>query len=365
MDTTNAGAVARMVARILVVVVIVFLVISVVGTIVGTRFVYGTVDYVVDTLASRSGLSLFLVKGIVIVATIPFFWAVASFTRNVFGLLNMGWSSPLVFYKNKYGIIILGYVSLFFFAMYLASKDAYAYKFCADTPEKIWVSDSAGRDPVYGIEAKPCSQAQTMELRNGEGNLPAPQEVHVADVNTYGWFNGATSKPLVWYDVLPNGDYRFFDRPGHDPNTDEPLRPVTSEVVQRLRQGEAMKEALAKQTKAEQDAQEAKAKEAADRQTMAGQAQKQFDSGDYKTAKETCDQVLQREKENEPCRTIHQHASVKLARQLVTEGKDQFERGQFDEAFWSATNALKLDPTNPNAAKLKQLAVQMKPQSQD
>jgi hypothetical protein len=365
MDATNMGTVARMVARILLVVAVVFLVIGVIGAIVGTRFVYGTVDYVVDNLASRSGLSLFLVKGLVILATIPFFWAVASFTRNVLNLLNMGWSSPLAFYKNKYGIIIVAYVSLFFFVMYLASMDAYAYKFCADTPEEVWVSDSVGRDPVYGIEAKPCSRDQIMELRNGKGNLRAPHEIRVADLNTYEWFNGATSKPLVWYDLLPNGDHRFFDRPGHDPNTGEPLHPVTSAVVQQLRQREVVKEAIKKQKEAEHDAQEANAKEAADLQTLAGQAQKEFDGGDYKAAKETCDQVLRRERQNEPCKTVQPHASVKLAQQLVNEGQVQLERGQFDEALWSAANALKLDPTNPNAAKLKQFALQMKPHTQN
>jgi hypothetical protein len=365
MDTANAGNVARIVGRILVVVAAVFLVISVVGAIVGTRFVYGTVDYVVDSLASRSGFSLFLVKGIVILATIPFFWAVANFTRNVFGLLNMGWSGPLVFYKNKYGIIILAYVSLFFIMMYLASKDAYAYKFCADTPEQIWVSDSSGRDPVYGIEAKPCNRDQVMELRNGNGNLRAPHEIRIADVNAYEWFNGATSKSMVWYDLLPNGDYRFFDRSGHDPNTDQLLLPVTPEVVRQLRQREAMKEAIKKQMQAEQVAQEASAKEIADMQTLAAQAQKEFDSGDYKAAKENCDQVLHRQRQNEPCRTVQPHASVKLAQQLVKESQIQFERGQFDEALWSAENALKLDPTNPHAAKLKQLALQMKPHAQN
>jgi hypothetical protein len=364
MDATDMNTFARWVAQVLVAVAAVFLVVSVVGAIVGTRFVYGTVDYVVDNLASRSGLSLFLVKGIVILATFPFFWAVGKFTRNVLGLLNMRWGNPLGLYKNTYGIIIVAYVSLFFFAMYLASKDAYAYKFCADTPEKIWISDSIGRDPVYGIEAKPCSRDQIMELRNGNGNLRSPHEIQIIDVNAHEWFNGATSKPTVWYDVLPNGDYRFFDKTGNDPNTDQPLLPVTPEVVQRLRQREALKEAVKKQTQAEHDAQEASAKEIADMQTLAAQAQKEFDSGDYRAAKENCDQVLQRQRQNEPCRTVQPHASVKLAQQLVKDSQVQFERGQFDEALWSAESALKLDPTNPHAAKLKQLALQMKPHAQ-
>jgi len=365
MDTTGVGSIVRVIARLFVGVVVVFLVISAVGAIVGTRFVYGTLNYVVERLVSRSGFSIFLVAGIVIPATIPLFWAVSNITRNVPGLLKLGWSSPLGFYRKKDGIIIVAYVSGFFLAMYFASKDAYAYKFCAYTPERIWVSDGGGSDPIYGIETKPCSRDQIMELRSSEGNLQGPHEIRVADVNTYEWFNGATSKPLVWYDLLPNGDYKFFDRSGHDPNTGQPLHEVTSEVVEQLRQRDAMKEAVKKQKEAEHEAQEARAKEAADLQTLASQAQKEFDSGDYKAAKETCDQVLRQERQNDPCRAVQTHASVKLAQQLVSEGQAQIERGQFDEALWSAVNALKLDPTNPNAAKLKQFALQMKPHAQN
>jgi hypothetical protein len=59
----------------------ILLIALIVGSIIGVRFVYATVDYVVDNLASRSGLSTFLVRGVVILATIPFFWAIARFTR--------------------------------------------------------------------------------------------------------------------------------------------------------------------------------------------------------------------------------------------------------------------------------------------
>jgi tetratricopeptide (TPR) repeat protein len=160
---------------------------------------------------------------------------------------------------------------------------------------------------------------------------------------------------------LPNGEYRFFDRPGRDPNTGAPLNEITSEVVQRLRQREALQESAKKEKAATQEAQEARIREAADLQTLADQAEKQFASGDYRGAKETCDQVLRRNKGNETCKTVRQRASVKIAQQLVADGQTQLQRGRFDEALWNAEEAIKLDPTNPNAAKLKEFALQMKP----
>ncbi len=363
MDSEKVGAILRTVGWVVLVTVAFAAVFSIVGTVVGTRFVFGTVDYVVDNLASRSGLSSFLVKGLVILGTIPFFWAVAQYTRNILGLLNMVSTSPLGFYRKKYGMIIVAYIGAFFLAMYFASLDAYAYKFCADTPEGIWTSDGPGKDPVYGVDVKPCSLGQIKTLRNSKGKLQAPEEIHIASVNNYRWFNGVTSQSLVWYDVLPDGDYRFFDRAGADPYTGEALRPVTHEVVQQLRQRQATKETSYKQKQAWQAAQESKSKELADLQMLVQNAQREFDGGNYQAAKDTCDQVLTKDRTNEGCRTVRQRASVKLAQQLVKQGQTQLERGQFDEALWSADEAIRLDPANPNAPKLKQFAVQMKPHS--
>lgn len=70
-------------------------------------------------------------------------------------------------------------------------------------------------------------------------------------------------------------------------------------------------------------------------------------------------------KENEPCLTIRQHAFVKLAQELVRKGQFQVQRGEFDEALWSAETAIALDPSNANALKLKKLAILLKPHAID
>jgi len=98
---------------------------------------------------------------------------------------------------------------------------------------------------------------------------------------------------------------------------------------------------------------------------LVSQAQAAFASKNYESAIETCKKVLVSVGEgNEACTTVKQHASVKLAEQLIREGQTHLEKGEFDEALWNAEKALKLDPSNPNAAKLKEISVQMKPHSQ-
>jgi Flp pilus assembly protein TadD len=50
-----------------------------------------------------------------------------------------------------------------------------------------------------------------------------------------------------------------------------------------------------------------------------------------------------------------------LAEKLVNEAAAFWEKGDFDHALRSAQKALDLDPANKNAARLKGLALRMKP----
>ncbi|MFZ0705490.1 MAG: hypothetical protein WAM71_07800 [Candidatus Korobacteraceae bacterium] len=338
-----------------------------------TRFVFSTIGYATNQIASRSGVSPFLVRGILIFATIPFFWAVSVFSRNFIGFLNLGWN-PLSFYKKSAGIVIVLYIGMFYCAMYWASLKAYAYKYCADTPEGIFTSDATGKDPVYGIELAPCTVEQAKAIRNGEGMLPAPQERHVENVDAFVWFDGVTGKPRIWYSLPTNGVYTFFDRPGNDPYSGQVLQPVTPELVQNLRRQQAAQRDAEQKKHADQAVEEqrknaaevasaANAKEAADLKALSAEAESQFDAGNYKTAKQTCDQVLARATRMEPCLTLRHRASVKLAQVFVERGLTQFQKGEFDEAQWSADEAIRLDSSNATAIRLKQLTAQVKPRA--
>lgn len=215
---------------IILVLAVVFLIIWFVGA--SGRFVLRTIDYVVQNLVQVSGLSHFLVKGIVILATIPFFWAVAKYTKIIIGFKRLGPSLRL--YTNPYGVVIVAYVAFFFLAMYFASRDAYYYKYCCETPEGIRVLESPGVDPVYGIECKPCTMEQIIRLRHQQGKLSAPRPITVNDPNTFEFFDPLTGKARVWYFLSDDGNYEFYDSPGKHPRTGRTLVPMDSIIVRDL-----------------------------------------------------------------------------------------------------------------------------------
>lgn len=221
------------------------------------HFVLQTIDYVVQNLASRSGFSPLLVRGLVILGTIPFFWAVAKYTHGLFWL--HGVKPSLKLYRSPYGIVIVSYVGVFFISMYFASRDAYAYKWCADTPEGIRTFDAAGIDPVYGIPLKPCTFDQIVALRQRQKGFSGPQALQIENPRRFEFFDTITGKPRVWFYKSPDGGYEFYDRPGKHPGTGEDLRPVDREVMQELvrlqelaRAQRTERELQAKQQEAEQ-----------------------------------------------------------------------------------------------------------------
>lgn len=215
---------------IILILAVVFLIIWFVGA--SGRFVLRTIDYVVQNLVQVSGMSHFLVKGLVILATIPFFWAVAKYTKTIIGFRRLRPSLKL--YTNPYGMVIVVYVAIFFLAMYFASRDAYFYKYCCETPEGIRVLDSPGVDPVYGIECKPCTREQIISLRRQQGKLFSPRQITVDDPKTFEFFDPLTGSPKVWYFSYPEGNYELYDKPGKHPRTGKPLIPVDSIVVTNL-----------------------------------------------------------------------------------------------------------------------------------
>ncbi len=98
-------------------------------------------------------------------------------------------------------------------------------------------------------------------------------------------------------------------------------------------------------------------------EAMAQEAQSSLNAADYRSALDICGKVLALSPASQPCSAIRQHASIKLAEQLVSEGNAYWEKGEFDHALHNAEKAIDLDPANQNAVKLKQLAMHMKTQS--
>ncbi len=200
------------------------------------RFVVGTIDYVTANLVNVSGVSPFLARGLVILATIPFFWAVAKYTRTIVGYRRL--KPSLTLYTNRYGIIIVSYVAAFFLTMYFASRQAYfgltsgeTLKWCAESVEGIRVFDSPGVDPVYGRRLAPCTPEQIITLRDDKLGLRRPQLLAIDTPRSFEFFETLSGRPKVWYWRASNGTYELFDRPGRHPRTNAELLPVTPDVV--------------------------------------------------------------------------------------------------------------------------------------
>ena len=49
------------------------------------KLVVRVIDFVVLSLASRASLGPFLVKGVVVLVTMPFFWIIGKYTQGLFG----------------------------------------------------------------------------------------------------------------------------------------------------------------------------------------------------------------------------------------------------------------------------------------
>jgi hypothetical protein len=193
------------------------------------HFVTSTIKYVVENLASHSGLSTNLLYGIVIIATIPFFWAVGKYMHGAWFWLR-GVGPSLRLYKSIYGIIIVVYVGMYFLAMYFVARNSLAYKYCAVTPEGISVFDDRVKDPVYGIQAESCTLDQMVVIRRTKNPSLGPQRVQVGDARTFAFFEPVTGHARIWYYKTSAGEYEFFDRMGNDPETGASLKEMDQQA---------------------------------------------------------------------------------------------------------------------------------------
>lgn len=310
-------------------------------------------------LASRSGLSIYLVKGLVIIASIPYFYAWSKLLPTSWKAI-VGFSGPaidpLFLFRDQWGWIIVCYLGLFYIAMSAASREAYFYKFCADTPDGVYMADSSGVDPQYGIPLKRCSESQ-IETKT---HPTAPKELPVEAVKALGFFN-ISGHAQVWYTRDDSGGYRFFDRSGFNAEGDK-LQPVTRDVAARwLREQRqlALKRESAVSLQREQSEQQQQQQLAAD---VKARAQQQLQEGAFEQAIESCKAVLKTDPADNDCQAVQHEASAKLAERLVNRAQAELQRGELIDATRDATHANKLDPSNQGARNVLTVANRLKSQ---
>lgn len=361
MSTSNKSSSRTNIILIVGLFVLIVVVASVYMAITAGNFVSSKLDHVTQSLANRSGVSIFLVKGIGLIVTFPFFWALAQSAKNYFGLLGLLGPAfdPLKIYRDKYGWIVIGYTGLFWIVMWGASRDAFAYKFCAVTPEGIVTADSPGKDPVYGVLFKPCTPEQAKILRARGGHLQAAQEITIPKGRRVLWFDGATGEALIYYSLRSDG-YHFFNGPGNDPETGSPVQPVTQPVVNEFHSRQRNLDAQQTSARKQAFAEEKRRQQTADDESAAARAQQLFAGQDYPGALQACKPVLVHNMSNDTCLQVKRDASTELAHKLVDEGQTQLQHAQYDSALRDANEAVKLDPDNQPARRLQVTARLMK-----
>lgn len=222
--------------RVLPSIIIALLVVLIIGLIVYS-FVSDTpifiitklYNYAVNKIISMTGLSQWLVKGIVIIALIPMLWVIKHAFRGE--------------YKNHARAVGMLYIGVFFLSLYFMSKDIYfshsgneILKYYALTPDGVWYSDTPGIDPVYGKTLKPVTPEVIRNLK-----LIEKGDIKPIDPNNFTLFNPITGEAQAWYYKYPDGTLEFFGKPGYHPISGDALIPVTKQVFFEWKDSQAKK----------------------------------------------------------------------------------------------------------------------------
>jgi hypothetical protein len=204
-----------------------------------------TFSYVVENIVDLSGLSPNLVKGVVLIAIIPFGWALAEILRfgvwdrvaAAFGRKPTRWvTKPIAL------TIMTGYAAAYFFVIFAVTRGQNFHhtaggpqRWYAVTPEGVRFFDSPGFDPKYGLRLEPVTPELAVNLARAErGQTPA--RIVVSKFDDIEFFDALTGKPKVWYFRDSNGDIELYSQSGHHPAYGDELRPITRDLVSLVRQ---------------------------------------------------------------------------------------------------------------------------------
>jgi hypothetical protein len=204
-----------------------------------------TFSYVVDNVVDVSGISPYLVKGMVLVALIPFGWSVAEILK--FGIWDRlrgmaGYRSNRWITKRFAVTVVVAYGVAYFFVMYAASRGqnfrhtaGAAQRWYAITPEGIRFFDSSGFDPKYGLKLEPVTAELAVNLARAERGQ-TPSRLVVNKLDDIQFFDTLSGQPRIWYFKNAAGEVELYSQAGHHPAYGDQLRPITREVVSALRQ---------------------------------------------------------------------------------------------------------------------------------
>jgi hypothetical protein len=172
-----------------------------------------------EAVVSKSGWSRSLVQAILVIALIPFGWAVQQYVRfgvvdaigRLFGRRQSMWRS-----RTAAGVVLAMYTAAYFGALYLAGRNTSfdqngnATKYWAFTPAGPRVYDEPGVDREYGIKLQPMT-VEIRDLNDSWNRGDCASRITVSDVDTVTFFNGL-GQPVIWY-AEENGGFQLFNSP--------------------------------------------------------------------------------------------------------------------------------------------------------
>ncbi len=192
-----------------------------------------TFNYAAQNFENVSGLSPWLIKGILVFALFPFYWALLELFK-----IKLPFVKAKKDYKKTAKIIIMAYTGLFFLTMFFLSRGTYfghfkgeAIKYYAVTPEGIRFFDSPGFDSKYGIELKPVTSDMMVKFQKKTLGMQ-PKKINPEENKDIEYFDPITGEAKIWYYLDNRGDYEFFDGPGFHALYNVELKPVNFEVIQ-------------------------------------------------------------------------------------------------------------------------------------
>jgi len=171
--------------------------------------------FFVKWLEQKLPWNQYLVQSLVLVLLLPFLYAVqlSLFTRSRA--------------KRRLGTILLISMAVGFNLMfYFATKPIVFDKYYGIENNRIVIYDRSGLDPQTGKPLQKVTPVITKiyELQE-QGMRIASVDPHTSD-----WFSSLDGEPVLWYSRFPNGELAFYNMPGNDPRTGDPLTPVTREL---------------------------------------------------------------------------------------------------------------------------------------
>jgi len=110
-------------------------------------------------------------------------------------------------------------------------KDGQPRRFFVIRPDEgLVVTGAQVLDPTTREIPRPISREIVPSIRamyRGQ----APVALKPTEIDERRFFDASTGRSLIWYHKDSNGAFRFYNGPGFDPESQEPLLPITKELV--------------------------------------------------------------------------------------------------------------------------------------